>query len=141
MGGVNPAQLLINADFCEQDVLVQKRRQKEEIRIASQPCRKEEKRAEGNEHQQHNVMQDVLEFVTLLSKGAVKQVKDLESLWSKQRTVNPGKHINTSKRSEKSLVSDVGNSIKGRETELAVGVDECDTCLLEKSERATEQVD
>lgn len=46
MGGVNPAQLLINADFCEQDVLVQKRRQKEEIRIESQPCRKEEKRAE-----------------------------------------------------------------------------------------------
>lgn len=51
MGGVSPAQLLINADFCEQDVLVQKRRQKKEIRIESQPCGKEEKTAQGNEHQ------------------------------------------------------------------------------------------
>lgn len=51
MGGVSPAQLLINADFCEQDVLVQKRRQKKEMRIESQPCGKEEKTAKGNEHQ------------------------------------------------------------------------------------------
>lgn len=79
MGGVSPAQLLINADFCEQDVLVQKRRQKKEMRIEGQPCGKEEKTAEGNEHQQYDVMEDVLEFVTPLSEGVVKQVKDLEN--------------------------------------------------------------
>lgn len=77
MGGVSLAQPLINAGFCEQDVLVQKRRQKKGMRIESQPV--ERKRAEGNEHQQHDFMEDVLESAIPLSGGAVMQVKDLES--------------------------------------------------------------
>lgn len=79
MGGVSLAQPLINTDFCEQDVLVQKSRQKKEMRIGSQPSGKEEKRAEGNEHQEQDVVEGILDLVTLLSEGAVKQVKDLES--------------------------------------------------------------
>lgn len=39
----------------------------------------ERKRAEGNEHQQHDFMEDVPESAIPLSGGAVMQVKDLES--------------------------------------------------------------
>lgn len=93
----------MNAEFCEQDVLVQKRRQKKVMRIESQPCGKEKKRTEGNEHQQHDFMEDVLKCATPLSEGGVKQ-RELMIKTEDCQSWGINKY-----RKEKSHVSDMGN--------------------------------